>query len=69
MYKKRNKLIGFISLFGIIINILLNYFLIKQYHAMGAAYATLFTYICMAMLVFLLHMNNLKKVKNVAQVV
>jgi O-antigen/teichoic acid export membrane protein len=65
MYKKSNKLIGLISLFGIIVNIVTNYFLIKYYNAMGAAYATLLTYICIASVVFVIHMRNQKKEKNV----
>ncbi len=66
MYKKSNKLIGYISLLGILVNISLNYFLIKDYHAMGAAYATLLTYICMASVVLVIHLSNKKKERNVA---
>ncbi len=46
IYTKHNKYLSYIAIFNIIFNLLLNYFLIKNYGAMGAAYATTISYFC-----------------------
>lgn len=45
MYRKDNLSIGIVSVLGIIINIGLNYLLIIRFGTIGAAYATLLTYV------------------------
>jgi len=40
----KTKIIGIIASFGIIINLLLNYYLIQNYYLMGAAWATVISY-------------------------
>lgn len=54
MYQKRNKTIGIITIFGIIINFILNYYLIQQYKMIGAAYATLITYFAIGVFVLVI---------------
>ncbi len=44
IYTKNNKYLSYIAIFNIIFNLLLNYFLIKNYGTMGAAYATAISY-------------------------
>lgn len=44
IYTKNNKYLSYIAVFNIIFNLLLNYFLIKNYGTMGAAYATAISY-------------------------
>jgi len=44
IYTKNNKYLSYIAVFNIIFNLLLNYFLIKTYGTMGAAYATAISY-------------------------
>ncbi|HXB41970.1 MAG TPA: polysaccharide biosynthesis C-terminal domain-containing protein [Bacteroidia bacterium] len=39
-YKKKTKFMGILSVLNISLNALLNYFLIKEFGAIGAAYAT-----------------------------
>ncbi|MFT6021157.1 MAG: O-antigen/teichoic acid export membrane protein [Saprospiraceae bacterium] len=43
-YEKKNKILSYIAIFNVIVNLILNYFLIKEYGAMGAAYATVISY-------------------------
>ncbi len=43
-YEKKNTLLSYIAIFNVIMNLILNYFLIKEYGAMGAAYATVISY-------------------------
>ena len=44
IYTKNNKYLSYIAVFNIIFNLGLNYFLIKKYGTMGAAYATVISY-------------------------
>lgn len=44
IYTKHNVYLSYIAVFNIIFNLLFNYFLIKEYGAMGAAYATVLSY-------------------------
>jgi len=53
MYKKLNNTIGVISIFGILINLILNYFFILKFKTIGAAYATLITYFVICLLVII----------------
>ena len=46
IYTKNNMYLSYIAVFNIIFNLLLNYFLIKNYGTMGAAYATAISYFC-----------------------
>ena len=46
IYTKNNKYLSYIAVFNIIFNLLLNYFLIKNYGTIGAAYATAISYFC-----------------------
>jgi len=46
-YEKKNYIFGYVALFNICFNLILNYFLIKQYYAFGAALAT-----CISMFMF-----------------
>ncbi len=43
-YTKKNLILSYIAIFNVITNLLLNYFLILRYGAMGAAYATAISY-------------------------
>lgn len=56
MYQKRNKIIGIVTIFGIIINFILNYYLIKQYGMIGAAYATFITYFAIGIFVIIINL-------------
>ncbi|NUM50701.1 MAG: oligosaccharide flippase family protein [Flavobacteriales bacterium] len=62
MYFKQNKQIGIISILGIVVNLLLNYFFISSYKTIGAAYSTLCTYafISVSMLLLILFNPKLK---------
>ena len=59
-YEKKNYIFGYIALFNILINLVLNYFLIKYYHAYGAALAT-----CISMFIFMVvityYSNKIKR--------
>jgi O-antigen/teichoic acid export membrane protein len=43
-YEKKNHLLSYIAVFNVVINLFLNYYLIKAYGSMGAAYATVISY-------------------------
>jgi O-antigen/teichoic acid export membrane protein len=43
-YDKKNHLLSYIAVFNVVINLFLNYYLIKAYGSMGAAYATVISY-------------------------
>jgi len=53
MFKKRNIIIGTISILGVILNLVLNYFLILKYGTIGAAYATLITYLTISLILII----------------
>lgn len=44
LYFKKNRLNAYISIFNMVVNLILNYFLILEYGTIGAAYATAVTY-------------------------
>ena len=58
LYHKKNKLNAFVSIFSMILNLILNYFFIKEYNTIGAAYATAITYFISAIFIFLLFITN-----------
>ena len=43
-YLKKNSILSYLAVFNITTNLLLNYFFIREYGAMGAAYATVISY-------------------------
>lgn len=43
-YLKKTHLLGYLAVFNVLTNLLLNYFLIRQFGALGAAYATAASY-------------------------
>jgi len=49
----KNSLLGFASLIGIITNVFLNYFLIKYFGVIGAAWATLISYFLLSTIIYL----------------
>lgn len=65
MYKKKNNIIGVISIIGLIVNLILNYFFILKYQEIGAAYATLISYLLISIFVVVLNIiqnkNNVSK--------
>lgn len=53
-YYKRNHILGWLSIFNVVINLILNYILIKSYGAIGAAYATALSFfMIMVMVIFI----------------
>ncbi len=50
-FEKKTKIFGYLALFNSILNCILNYFLIIEYGAIGAAYATLITFILFALII------------------
>jgi O-antigen/teichoic acid export membrane protein len=62
MYHKKNKTIAAITIVGIIINLILNYFFVRYYQTIGAAYATLITYFVITLLISVVALfNNSRK--------
>jgi O-antigen/teichoic acid export membrane protein len=51
VYAKKTKIFGWLACFNVALNCLLNYVLIKEYGTIGAAYATLVTFIFFAIIV------------------
>ncbi|MBX2958848.1 MAG: oligosaccharide flippase family protein [Flavobacteriales bacterium] len=64
LYYKKNRIIGLFSVIGIVINLVLNYYYILYYGAVGAAYATLITYFSIAVLAVIFKGSILKQIKN-----
>ncbi|MCB9172999.1 MAG: oligosaccharide flippase family protein [Flavobacteriales bacterium] len=64
LYYKKNRIIGLFSVIGIVINLVLNYYCILYYGAVGAAYATLITYFSIAVLAVIFKGSILKQIKN-----
>ncbi|MFN5417922.1 MAG: lipopolysaccharide biosynthesis protein, partial [Flavobacteriia bacterium] len=60
IYYNRNYLIALISLIGIVVNLSLNYFLIKQFGVIGASFSTIFSCITMTLLTFIFYLKYLK---------
>lgn len=54
MYQNLNRLTAIVSVLGVLLNLILNYFLIFEYSTIGAAYATAITYFAMALLIYIL---------------
>lgn len=63
LYKKKTNFIGIISLIGVLINLILNYFLTLTYGAIGAAYATLLTYLTISLIISLTYLFLHKDIK------
>lgn len=59
LYKK-TKILLIPSLSGVVINFILNYILIKRFEIIGAAYATILTYIIMILLSYFLNRRIMK---------
>jgi len=53
-YAKKTIYLTYLSIFNIVVNVLLNYFLISAYGAMGAAYATLLSFFMMFLITFII---------------
>ena len=51
-YAKKTRFLGYIALLNVVVNLVMNYFLIKQFGAIGAAYATCISFFIFSMLVF-----------------
>jgi len=51
-YYKKNKIVIAISVFSIILCLVLNYFLVRQYGVIGACYANLITYVSIFLVMF-----------------
>jgi len=51
--KDRTSQVALVAIFGIIINLLLNYFLVKYFYIKGAALSTLLSYLAVTVLMFL----------------
>lgn len=47
LYYKKNQHNAIIAVISMVINLVLNYFMIKEYGIQGAAFATVITYVCM----------------------
>jgi O-antigen/teichoic acid export membrane protein len=61
-YYRRNKVVIIFSIFSSVICIVLNYFLIKEFKIMGAAYANLITYFLLFIIIFIT-VNRLFKIE------
>ena len=51
-YAKKTRFLGYIALLNVVVNLFMNYFLIKQFGAIGAAYATCISFFIFSVLVF-----------------
>ena len=51
-YYKRTKLLAYLAAVNIAINIVLNYFFIMEFGAIGAAYATAISYFCVLVMIY-----------------
>ena len=52
LYFKRNRINAYIFIFSMILNLILNYFLIVEYETIGAAYSTAITYFISALIIY-----------------
>ncbi len=50
LFHEKNRLVLYLSLAGMIISVLLNFWMVPQYGALGAAITSIITYTCMALL-------------------
>lgn len=53
-YLKKTYILSYIAILNICLNLLLNYFFIKEYGAIGAAYATTISYMVVALLIIII---------------
>lgn len=60
IYLKKNNLIILFSALSIVLNLVLNYFLVLKFNIIGAAYATLITYFILGFTVYLIYVLKLK---------
>ncbi len=58
LFKKKNKIVGIVSFFGVLINLGFNYIFISYFGTIGAAYSTLLTYFLMSLIICLLYYLN-----------
>ena len=61
IYYNKNKLNVSISIFGMLINLALNYILIDRYSTIGAAYATTITYFLMSIIIYIVSLKIIKR--------
>jgi len=61
IYYKKNRFNAYISIFGMVINLLLNYTLIQKYSTIGAAYATTLTYLLMSIAIYIIYLKVTKE--------
>jgi O-antigen/teichoic acid export membrane protein len=61
LYFKENRINAYISVFSMVLNLILNYFLITEYSTIGAAYATAITYFTIAAITYTLTKVTLNK--------
>ena len=57
LYLKKNRINAYISVFSMVLNLILNYFLILEYKTIGAAYATAITYFVSAVITYILSLK------------
>lgn len=57
IFYKKNKLNAYISIFGMGVNLFLNYFLIIEYSTIGAAYATTITYFLISIIIYIVSLK------------
>ncbi len=63
LYYKKSRIIGLFSVVGIFINLVLNYYFILYFGAIGAAYATLITYFIISILAVIFKGSIIEKIK------
>lgn len=63
LYYKKSRIIGLFSIVGIFINLVLNYYFILYFGAIGAAYATLITYFIISILAVIFKGSIIEKIK------
>jgi O-antigen/teichoic acid export membrane protein len=51
-YKKKTAMLSWLALVNVVLNLLLNYILIQYFGAMGAAYATLISFLLVFLITF-----------------
>ena len=58
LYFDKHQINAYISIAGMVLNLALNYVLIRQFGTVGAAYATAITYLLMSIIVFVISYNT-----------
>lgn len=57
IFYKKNTINAFISIFGMVLNLILNYILISKFSTIGASYATAITYFLMAIIIYIVSLK------------